>query len=66
MPPPEVVQQTKCTAKLESALMDLDSDGRLQSLLAPAPSRRWVIMLVAAIFAAAVAVLTHWLWGWFG
>ena len=58
---PEVVQQMDRTAKLKSALMDLDAEGRLQPLLA-AKSRRWLIGLavlgVIALLAASIALLT--------
>lgn len=59
---PEVVQQMDRTAKLKSALMDLDTEGRLQPLLAAQSSRRWLIALavlgVIAVLAASIVLLT--------
>ena len=58
---PEVVQQMNQTAKLKSALMDLQVDGRLQPLLTAAASRRWIVLLVAALTAATLAIVAS-LW----
>jgi ferric-dicitrate binding protein FerR (iron transport regulator) len=59
---PEVVQQMDRTAKLKSALMDLDTEGRLQPLLAAQSSRRWLVALavlgVIAVLAAGIVLLT--------
>jgi ferric-dicitrate binding protein FerR (iron transport regulator) len=54
---PEVVQQMDRTAKLKSALMDLDAAGRLQPLLVAKASRRWLIALAALGGMAALAAI---------
>lgn len=58
---PEVVGQMDRTAKLKSALMELDTEGRLQPLMAARASRRWLVALavlgVIAVLAASIALL---------
>jgi ferric-dicitrate binding protein FerR (iron transport regulator) len=59
---PEVVQQMDRTAKLKSALMELDTQGRLQPLVAAKSSRRWFVALVVlgvvVVLAAVIGLLT--------